>query len=809
MTSLKITRFLGVMPRMASELLPETAAQIARDCKLYSGDLIPLPAPVVVGSSGRTGKIQTLYGLRNPQTQEPVFLTWPGLVNIATPAEDEDNEQRFYYTGDGKPKVSTYDLATAGAPPYPTGFYELGLPLPEEEIVATPVVFTPIDVASFARDSGGNVTLRFDDPHNLKSGSLVSVRGFTFRDGTYSRTAKLVTVTITDHGFVSGTTIFVQVTSGDVPSGQYTITITGVNTFTFETDSSGSTSGDLKWDIRDLNITAEVSVINPTTITYFSPGPQVAQTDTTEGKVDLAGRVQARSYLFTWFTPWEEESIGSEPSEVRFIKEGQIVNITGLPTAPPPGDNFIRGIRLYRTLASAEIVDAEFFRLQTMWFPNPVARVSRTDDVATVRFVHPHNLIEGDRIKLDGVSVAGFDVVDVEVLDDPDRYTITFENPGANIGVTNATGVLYYDISENPSKDPAVYWGDNGNFDFVDDFNFRSLTRRLATNDYDPPPENLQGITVIQNNILAGFVGNDLYFSEPGQFHAWPGEFIRSLEHRIVGLVSVNGELVVLTEEFPYLVSGSDPRILTTTKIDVRYPCLSRASIVNMGFGAMFATHEGLAIISLVGAGSQIATATVHSPDTWNESVDPTTVVAVNYNGNYVASHSAGALTFIREAEVQPYIIEGEYLFDATWYDPISNDLYYTTGTDGDVIRWDDLSQPNITYEWKSKTLVTPEFTNFGAARVIADYEEFPEILVWGETDLEWGEADVVWFPNIPVTFTLYVDKEPITEVECADDKVFRLPTGYKTDTFEVGVTSNIRIRAIHIGSTPTELRRV
>jgi hypothetical protein len=435
--------------------------------------------------------------------------------------------------------------------------------------------------------------------------------------------------------------------------------------------------------------------------------------------------------------------------------------------------------------------------------------VSRTDDVATVRFVHPHNLIEGDRIKLDGVSVAGFDVVDVEVLDDPDRYTITFENPGPDVAETSATGVLYYDISENPSKDDAVYWGDGGNFDFVDNFNFRSLTRRLATNDYDPPPENLQGVTVIQNNILAGFVGNDLYFSEPGQFHAWPGEFIRSLEHRIVGLVSVNGELVVLTEEFPYLVSGSDPRILTTTKIDVRYPCLSQASIVNMGFGAMFATHEGLAIISLVGAGSQIATATVHSPDTWNESVDPTTVVASNYNGNYVASHSAGALTFIREADTQPYIIEGEYLFDATWYDPLSNDLYYTTGTDGDVIRWDDLSQPSVTYEWKSKTLITPEFTNIGAARVIADYEEFPEILVWGETDLEWGEADVVWFPNIPVTFTLYVDKEPITEVECADDKVFRLPTGYKTDTFEVGVTSNIRIRAIHLGSTPSELRRV
>jgi hypothetical protein len=429
MTSTKITRFLGAMPRMSSELLPDTAAQVASDCKLYSGDLIPTPRPVVFAASGRTGEIRTLYGLRDPDTQEPVFLTWPNLVDIATPAEDEDDEQRFYYTGDGKPKVSTYKLATSGQPPFPTSFYELGLPLPDIQPTTTPQEFTPINVQSYARDSGGNVTLRFANPHNLKSGAFISVRGFTFRSGSYSRSGSVVTVTISDHGLVSGTTIFVQVTSGNVASGQYTVTITGLNTFTFETTDSGSTSGDLRWDIRDFNITAEVSVINPTTITYFSPGPQVGQTDTSEGRVDLAGRVQARAYVYTWFTPWEEESIASEPSEIKFVKEGQIVEVTDLPTERPAGANFIRGIRLYRTLASAEGPDAEFFRLQTLWFPAPIVSVTRMDDVAKIKFADPHNLIDGDRFRLTGVSVPGFDG-DHEVLLDPDSRTITFDNPG-------------------------------------------------------------------------------------------------------------------------------------------------------------------------------------------------------------------------------------------------------------------------------------------------------------------------------------------------------------------------------------------
>jgi hypothetical protein len=243
---------------------------------------------------------------------------------------------------------------------------------------------------------------------------------------------------------------------------------------------------------------------------------------------------------------------------------------------------------------------------------------------------------------------------------------------------------------------------------------FRSLTNRLNTSDYDPPPENLQGLTVIQNNILAGFVGNDLYFSEPGQYHAWPTAFIRPLEHKIVALESVNGELVVLTDAFPYLISGNDPRVLAVTKIDVRYPCLTAASVVNMGFGAMYSTHEGLALISLVGSGSQIATATIHAPDTWNESLDPTTVVGSNYNGQYFASHSGGTLTFIREPDTQPFFVEGAFPFTATWYDTLRNRLFYTTGTDGDIIRWDDLAQPPLPYDWKSKTIITQTLQTLG-----------------------------------------------------------------------------------------------
>ena len=60
---------------------------------------------------------------------------------------------------------------------------------------------------------------------------------------------------------------------------------------------------------------------------------------------------------------------------------------------------------------------------------------------------------------------------------------------------------------------------------------------------------------------------------------------------------------------------------------------------------------------------------------------------------------------------------------------------------------------------------------------------------------------------SLPVTFKLWVDKELVFQGSVVTDDPFRLPTGYRSDTFEVGVSGQARIRAIHIGETPFGLR--
>jgi hypothetical protein len=810
MAGFKISPFMGLAPKISPELLPNAAAQIARNCKLYSGDLIPYPQPVIVANTARTGTIKTLYALRNPSNPNDLkWLSWTTDVDIATLASTDSAEQRFYYTGDGVPKVSDYALSTTGAPPYPTSSYDLGLPLPTVAPAASFTAFTQKTTASFFRDAGGIATLNTSAAHGLRSGNIVTISGFTFISGTYNQAGTTtITITINDHGLSNGATVSLDFTSGAAIDGTFTISNVATNTFDITVGVSATTSGDVNLDLRGFNGTnVEVTVTSATAFNYFNPGFQIGTLATpvayTDGKIDLAGLTQERTYVYTWYTPWEEESIGSDPSPAIYLKEGVTVTVTSLPPAPPAGNNFIRGIRLYRTVPSAS--GTEFFRLSTLWFPGTIQTVQRTGNVSRVRMQSPHNLGIDDRFKISGCSVASFDITGGIVTDIPDKYTFEYAQVAADVASTAATGTLYYDVSENPPTTAARYWGD-GSYDFTDDFDSRNLTTILASDNYDAPPGDLQGLAAIQNNVLCGFVGNKIYFSEPGLPHAWPTDYAVTVEANVVAVVAFRGSALVLTEAYPYLIQGTDPAAgMTPARIDAPFPCLNRRSVVTMNYGVVYATHDGLVVASP--EGTSIITRMLFNNDTWTQSLDPTTLIAEYYGENYIASHSTGGIVFEQDQRSGGFFVELDYTFSASWYDYVTGKLYYVSGTSGDIYQWDDLDQPSVNQTWKSKVVVTKGMMNFGAARVVADYAT--ETVTWDTATTLWGGTSTIWGSSNPVTFKLWVDKALIFTTTLSDSKAFRLPAGYRSDTFEVGVEGDIRVRAIHVAETALGLREV
>lgn len=792
MASIKIVNFKGEAPRVSSELLAETAAQTAYNVKLYSGDLIPYRVPKIVDNLARQGSIKTIYPLKNPDTNANVWLSWTTDVDIVTPTDASDDEQRYYYTGDVKPKVSTYALSTTGSAPYPAtgGCYDLGLDAPTTTVTAAATSFSVVSSTHYERDSGNTATFYGNGNHNLRSGNVVTVRDF-----------------------------------------------------------SGSTEAE---SFNASNV--QVTVINATDFQYFNSGDTVSKTANTTGRADMAGNTQIRTYIYTHITPWGEESVPSSVSNEVFLKEGQTVTVSNIPTAKPSGDNFVRGVRLYRSVTSASASD--FFLLDTLWFPTTTATLSRvgSTNIATVKLANPHNMVAGNRFKISGTTTdsGNFNVTNGIVLSVVDRLTFTYSNNGGDVSSTaDANGTLFHDVAET-IDDTARYWGDGGAFNFTDDFLVSNLNTILESTDYDKPKSTMQGLTAINNNMLAGFFDNQLCFSFPDKPHAWPIKFRITVDDPVVGIESTGAFTLVLTEKYPYVVTGNNPETLDIKKINVEYPCVAKRSIVNMGYGIAWATNGGLALYDNSGLTS-LVTRGIHDWDTWSESIDPTTIIGQYYNDKYFGSHSTNTFIFEKEQN-SGYFTTSQYTFTAAYLDSLNDILYYIDNELGDVKEWDNSGQVLSPLNWKSKTIVTKDYINFGAARVIADYTDVDQEVInqqtfnttvpttnatlWtqsqqlgcingptdymlnGNRDINIGTLNafpvngddqmlslLVIVGALPVTFKLFVEKDLVFQATIQSDDIFRLPSGYRSDTFEVEVSGSARIRAIHIGETPNGLR--
>ena len=810
MAGINIRKFFGIAPKVSSELLPDTSAQVARNLKLYSGDLIPHPRSVIIGDTGRDSGTKTLYGIRDPETGELAWLSWDVYVDVAVVTTERGGEFRFFYTGDGPPKFSTYDLATSGSPPYPNQSYRLGLPLPETELTTSVETFEAIeDVDTYVRDDAGVVTLVTTSPHGLKNKGLITVSGFTFLSGTYSISGSTITCTINAHGLTDVVDVPLTFPSGDADDGTYEATVTGVNTFTITHASAAVIPGNVRLNLSSFNVDAAVvTVEDDTTFTYPAVGfAKEESSDQPDIKITFGGAEAPRTYLYTWYNEFNEESIGSDPSEIIYVKESEIVTVGNIPSEFTDPNYRVDGVRLYRSAPGGYLL------LATLWFPKGVTSYKRVGGVATIGFAAAHALIEDDRFHLEGMADASFNVADGVVTAVPDDHHLSYASAGSDVAETvTASGTFYYDIAQDIDNDPPIYWGLAGDYDVVDNFDPLLLTEALTSTEYEPPPEDLEGLITAQNGILAGFVGNSVYFSVPYKPHAWPSSYVITLDYEVVALALMSGAIIVLTTGYPFIISGNDPSILSVRRIDALYPCLNRSGVVTMNYGVVYPTHDGLAVLSTQ-LSAQLATKVLFNNDTWQTKLNPRDIVAEFFGDAYIASWSGGSFTFelVPGDQTPPFFVDYDPVFSAPWYDPVSGSMFYAVLTEPSVYEWDPLGGVPSILTWKSKTFKTPDQINLGAARVIADYP--PGSLAtssWDGINAPWGDFEAAWFAaEASVLFTLWADKQPVASVQVGDKGIFRLPSGYRTDTFEVAVTADIRVRAIHLAETPYALREV
>lgn len=128
--------FAGEIPRVEPHLLPDQAAQLAQNTKLWTGGLEPLKSPAYVADLAKAGVKKTIYRYgQSVDSDTQYWFHWTTDVDVCRGPLADDTQERVFFTGDGAPKSTDATIATAGSN-LPSAAYLLGLPAPTKPTVA-------------------------------------------------------------------------------------------------------------------------------------------------------------------------------------------------------------------------------------------------------------------------------------------------------------------------------------------------------------------------------------------------------------------------------------------------------------------------------------------------------------------------------------------------------------------------------------------------------------------------------------------------------------------------------------------------
>ena len=329
------------------------------------------------------------------------------------------------------------------------------------------------------------------------------------------------------------------------------------------------------------------------------------------------------------------------------------------------------------------------------------------------------------------------------------------------------------------------------------DIEANPLAEILPSNDYDPPPSSMRGLTSMPNGMMAAFSGREVLFCEPYRPHAWPVKYRLTVEHDIVGVVSFGSALAILTNATPYVAQGTSPETMVMEKLEQNLPCVSARSIVDLGYSAAYATHEGLVLIGIGQQGSVI-TRQMFTRDQWQAFV-PSTIDAENYMGRYVFSYipEGGNRTMgmIDLTGDMPFFIKIDLNARTFHYEPESGKMFILTGGAdlwGKVIaEFDAPDQEPMEMKWRTGVMKLPGYVSFGA------------ILAQREDNNHNHETSV--------TIRVIADGSVVREITTTSrlinlDTPERLPSGFMSDEWEIEVEGTSALSHIYMGRSIEEI---
>lgn len=313
----------------------------------------------------------------------------------------------------------------------------------------------------------------------------------------------------------------------------------------------------------------------------------------------------------------------------------------------------------------------------------------------------------------------------------------------------------------------------------------------LPTINYDPPRLGMKGLGVTDSGVGYAYIDKTICFSEPFILYAWPRYYELSAKHRIMGIGHYDNTIVVVTTGNPILINGESPENMGALSLPLYEGCVSSRSMVNLNHGCMYASENGLVLVTTNSA--KLLTEGMFATDDWQK-IEPSSIHACAYKNGYLFFWNSGS------KKGSGYIDLNNPNKGVLWFDDYALNAFLDNGQVQMITRQTDYynvtksvyaafnpeyGQPasNKKFVWQSKifNLDTPK--RMLAAQVIAD-------------DYSAGV----------ITFRVYANGILLHENFVSSAKPFRVKNHSVKHDFSIEIESSTPIREVVLGETMRDL---
>ncbi len=272
--------------------------------------------------------------------------------------------------------------------------------------------------------------------------------------------------------------------------------------------------------------------------------------------------------------------------------------------------------------------------------------------------------------------------------------------------------------------------GPDENTPYVDERPDYELGEELPSEGWYPPEGGQDILESMPNGILVSSKGSTLNFSHAYLPHAWNPLDSIDLGRPIVAMKSHESGLVAVTDSGPFLISGVSPDAMTATKMSVPHAALNSYAITRAGQGVIYASHDGLVMVS--GAtGSIQASMKLWTRADWDSLVGDqgANIALAAHDGKVIIFGDPGGAYVVDVDEAGGALSRCDDLGQAAFVLPNTDRVYFAKSNIISMFQGSTTEQRR--FYWQSKLFKLSKPTNFSIIEVDCDGEVL--VTVWAD----------------------------------------------------------------------------